>query len=150
MPTESSPMYTLPSRENQDAIDISSQYKNNKSSLFEAASVPHTRVELVIYCVRGSCPGPLDECGIIRRFLFWNRVQKYNFFSIWQTFCNIFLTSQLLSVILQHIAMFKLFQFHLFHMRSFATTTLIQLKYWPHKTLPNTSFLSFITTYHWL
>ncbi len=25
--------------------------------------VPHTRVELVIYCVRGSCPGPLDECG---------------------------------------------------------------------------------------
>ena len=34
------------------------------------AFVPHTRVELVIYCVRGSCPGPLDECGIIRRFLF--------------------------------------------------------------------------------
>jgi len=27
-------------------------------------SVPHTRVELVIYCVRGSCPGPLDECGL--------------------------------------------------------------------------------------
>ena len=62
--------YTLPSREKQDAIDISSRHINNKSSLFEAASVPHTRVELVIYCVRGSCPGPLDECGIIRRFLF--------------------------------------------------------------------------------
>ena len=28
------------------------------------AFVPHTRVELVIYCVRGSCPGPLDECGV--------------------------------------------------------------------------------------
>ena len=87
--------------------EISSRHKNNKSSPFEAASVPHTRVELVIYCVRGSCPGPLDECGIIRRFLFRNRVQKYNFFSIWQTFCNIFLTSQLLLVILQHIAIHK-------------------------------------------
>ena len=27
------------------------------------ALVPHIRVELMIYCVRGSCPGPLDECG---------------------------------------------------------------------------------------
>ena len=26
--------------------------------------VPHIRVELMIFCVRGRCPGPLDECGI--------------------------------------------------------------------------------------
>lgn len=32
--------------------------------------VPHTRVELVIYCVRGSCPGPLDECGFSGDFPF--------------------------------------------------------------------------------
>ena len=25
--------------------------------------VPHIRVELMIFCVRGRCPGPLDECG---------------------------------------------------------------------------------------
>ena len=30
------------------------------------ALVPHIRVELMIYCVRGSCPGPLDECGSLR------------------------------------------------------------------------------------
>ena len=27
------------------------------------AFVPHIRVELMIFCVRGRCPGPLDECG---------------------------------------------------------------------------------------
>ena len=27
------------------------------------ALVPHAGVEPAIYCVRGSCPGPLDECG---------------------------------------------------------------------------------------
>ena len=37
--------------------------KNDKPGGF-VVSVPHTRVELVIYCVRGSCPGPLDECGV--------------------------------------------------------------------------------------
>ena len=39
------------------------QYKKATKSVDFIASVPHTRVELVIYCVRGSCPGPLDECG---------------------------------------------------------------------------------------
>ena len=34
------------------------------------ALVPHTRVELVIFCVRGRCPGPLDECGIGDNFTF--------------------------------------------------------------------------------
>ncbi len=37
--------------------------KATKSDDF-IAFVPHTRVELVIFCVRGRCPGPLDECGI--------------------------------------------------------------------------------------
>ena len=32
---------------------------------FRLSFVPHIRVELMIYCVRGSCPGPLDECGIL-------------------------------------------------------------------------------------
>ena len=41
-------------------------YKNKKATKSDdfIASVPHTRVELVIYCVRGSCPEPLDECGV--------------------------------------------------------------------------------------
>ena len=29
------------------------------------ALVPHAGVEPAIYCVRGSCPGPLDECGLL-------------------------------------------------------------------------------------
>ena len=29
------------------------------------AFVPHIGVEPMIYCVRGSCPGPLDECGVL-------------------------------------------------------------------------------------
>ena len=37
-----------------------------KTSLFWGGFVPHIRVELMIFCVRGRCPGPLDECG---RFL---------------------------------------------------------------------------------
>ena len=37
--------------------------KKATESFDSIALVPHTRVELVIYCVRGSCPGPLDECG---------------------------------------------------------------------------------------
>ena len=37
--------------------------KKRQNLLILSLSVPHTRVELVIYCVRGSCPGPLDECG---------------------------------------------------------------------------------------
>jgi len=42
---------------------IRAKKKATKSVDF-IALVPHTRVELVIYCVRGSCPGPLDECGV--------------------------------------------------------------------------------------
>ena len=38
--------------------------KKRQNLLILSLSVPHTRVELVIYCVRGSCPGPLDECGV--------------------------------------------------------------------------------------
>ena len=34
-----------------------------KTSLFWGGFVPHIRVELMIFCVRGRCPGPLDECG---------------------------------------------------------------------------------------
>ena len=42
------------------------EYRRKKAteSFDSIAFVPHTRVELVIYCVRGSCPGPLDECGV--------------------------------------------------------------------------------------
>ena len=46
--------------------------------------VPHIRVELMIFCVRGRCPGPLDECGSSFNFQISNisrkRVQKYNNF----------------------------------------------------------------------
>lgn len=38
------------------------KYKRDKTICF-VSLVPHTRVELVIFCVRGRCPGPLDECG---------------------------------------------------------------------------------------
>ena len=47
------------------------------------ASVPHTRVELVIYCVRGSCPGPLDECGsLLDDFSLKIGCKNTNFFSV--------------------------------------------------------------------
>ncbi len=36
-----------------------------KTSLFWGGLVPHIRVELMIFCVRGRCPGPLDECGLM-------------------------------------------------------------------------------------
>lgn len=38
--------------------------KAAKSADF-VAFVPHIGVEPMIYCVRGSCPGPLDECGVL-------------------------------------------------------------------------------------
>lgn len=39
--------------------------KREKATEFcnSIALVPHIGVEPMIYCVRGSCPGPLDECG---------------------------------------------------------------------------------------
>ena len=37
--------------------------KKATKSFDSIALVPHIRVELMIFCVRGRCPGPLDECG---------------------------------------------------------------------------------------
>ena len=37
--------------------------KKATESFDSIALVPHIGVEPMIYCVRGSCPGPLDECG---------------------------------------------------------------------------------------
>ena len=37
--------------------------KKATGSFDSIALVPHIGVEPMIYCVRGSCPGPLDECG---------------------------------------------------------------------------------------
>ena len=50
------------------------------------ALVPHTRVELVIYCVRGSCPGPLDECGFLGDFPFEIGCKITTFFRSGQLF----------------------------------------------------------------
>ena len=38
--------------------------KKATESFDSIAFVPHIRVELMIFCVRGRCPGPLDECGL--------------------------------------------------------------------------------------
>ena len=37
--------------------------RNSASAMQSFFDVPHIRVELMIFCVRGRCPGPLDECG---------------------------------------------------------------------------------------
>ena len=44
---------------------LSSDGKNIKATNPKVCRffVPHIGVEPMIYCVRGSCPGPLDECG---------------------------------------------------------------------------------------
>lgn len=39
--------------------------KKATESFNSIAFVPHIGVEPMIYCVRGSCPGPLDECGVL-------------------------------------------------------------------------------------
>ena len=82
--------------------------KKATESFDSIALVPHIGVEPMIYCVRGSCPGPLDECGVLVsalptttllcvvigvicrqprsyawllvQFLCRNRLQKYNYF----------------------------------------------------------------------
>ena len=45
-------------------LRIGKRKKATKSVDF-IALVPHAGVEPAIYCVRGSCPGPLDECGVL-------------------------------------------------------------------------------------
>jgi len=44
----------------------------------------------MIYCVRGSCPGPLDECGFFRRFPFEIECKDTTFFPIGKFFYKTF------------------------------------------------------------
>ena len=50
----------------QQTREFRSDKKRKATELFNSiAFVPHIGVEPMIYCVRGSCPGPLDECGVL-------------------------------------------------------------------------------------
>ena len=56
----------------QLADDVIAQHKALRlikkvleSGILALIFVPHAGVEPAIYCVRGSCPGPLDECGVL-------------------------------------------------------------------------------------
>ena len=67
------------------------EIKKATKSCDSVASVPHTRVELVIYCVRGSCPGPLDECGsLLDDFSLEIGCKITNFFSVDKIFERFF------------------------------------------------------------
>ena len=50
--------------------------KKATESFGSIALVPHIGVEPMIYCVRGSCPGPLDECGVLVSVLPTTTLQK--------------------------------------------------------------------------
>ena len=50
--------------------------KKATESFDSIALVPHIGVEPMIYCVRGSCPGPLDECGVLVSVLPTTTLQK--------------------------------------------------------------------------
>ena len=70
--------------------------KATKSTDF-IASVPHTRVELVIYCVRGSCPGPLDECGFLQVISLSKSGAKVQLFSDMVNFLQYFFWNKIVT-----------------------------------------------------
>ena len=66
--------------------------------------VPHIRVELMIFCVRGRCPGPLDECGsswITSDCILSSKASAkvQTFLKPTKYFCNFFLTTLFYSTI---------------------------------------------------
>ena len=57
-------MYKIASHKSRCKITTFSGHGQiKKASQTWGGLVPHIRVELMIFCVRGRCPGPLDECG---------------------------------------------------------------------------------------
>ena len=67
--------------------------RNSASAMQSFFDVPHIRVELMIFCVRGRCPGPLDECGFYNRdFTLEIGCKSTTFFHsgkiIFKIFCN--------------------------------------------------------------
>lgn len=59
------------------------------------ALVPHIRVELMIFCVRGRCPGPLDECGSLLKA----GAKVHTFFILTKYFLQISYTTMIVSMI---------------------------------------------------
>ncbi len=64
------------------------------------ALVPHIRVELMIFCVRGRCPGPLDECGMcVVLYLLKASAKVHTFFILTKYFLQISYIAMIVSMI---------------------------------------------------
>ena len=97
-------MLERPAGENQDARDISSRHKNNKKQPFWGCFGTAYQSRTGDLLRERQLSWTTRRMRLFRWFPFRNRVQKYNFFPTWQTFCSIFLNYILLHIKHQSVA----------------------------------------------